>query len=313
MDVWGTSDLNFSGEYEATAERITETEITENSISTPLLKANAVTAEKIAADTITGNEISSATTIIAGTGENTAGMNGLDEEGDPLDGIRFWSGADKEAPENASFLVDSHGNMIARNAELIDVTASGGSFNNIEATGGVFTDITATGNITANDIDADSVNIIDTLMIKDNAITVPEGIEKDINQSSTTNEETVYQNEFAGDFGANGLFMFNASIYGFGGAKDNSSNHSTTVRVYRKDTLLYTKSLMSITVSRVTEGENDPYTIYTKLIQGDITPILVLQDIHDGVTVRITIQKSGNDGFSHNFIGMTGVLLGIKK
>ena len=80
VDVWGTDDLNFSGEYEATAERITETEITDNSISTPLLKANAVTAEKIAADTITGNEISSATTITAGTGDHSASMDGEDAQ-----------------------------------------------------------------------------------------------------------------------------------------------------------------------------------------------------------------------------------------
>ena len=57
VDVWGTDDLNFSGEYEATAEKIDETVIGEDSISTPLLKANAVTTEKLAAESVTADKI----------------------------------------------------------------------------------------------------------------------------------------------------------------------------------------------------------------------------------------------------------------
>ena len=75
VDVWGTSDLNFSGEYRATAERITETEITENSISTPLLKANAVTAEKISVDELSA--------ISANLGHATAGTFETDAGAEP--------------------------------------------------------------------------------------------------------------------------------------------------------------------------------------------------------------------------------------
>ncbi len=149
VDVWGATDLNFSGEFEATAERITETEITENSISTPLLKANAVTAEKIAADTITGNEISSATTITAGTGENTAGMNGTGSD------TRFWSGSEFDVSvDEANFHVDTVGNLRSVNATMTGASNDGG----ILTAGTINSSVVSSTDVTASSIHGGTIN-----------------------------------------------------------------------------------------------------------------------------------------------------------
>ena len=118
VDYWGATDLNFSGVVESEVGPITETEIGPDSISTPMLKANSIVAEKIAADAITGREISSATTITAGAGDKTAGMNGLDQSGEPLDGIRFWAGSDQSDPRKAPFKVEEDGTLISSNAYI---------------------------------------------------------------------------------------------------------------------------------------------------------------------------------------------------
>ncbi|MES9984348.1 MAG: phage tail protein, partial [Candidatus Thiodiazotropha sp. 6PLUC6] len=106
VDQWGATDLVFSGEFEAEAKQITETEIGPDSISTPMLKANSVAAGKVAADAISGREISAATTITAGSGAHQAGMNGASDTGSTeLDNMRFWAGADQAQVENAPFQV----------------------------------------------------------------------------------------------------------------------------------------------------------------------------------------------------------------
>ena len=138
VDQWGATDLNFSGEFEAEASQILETVIGPDSISTPMLKANAVTADKIAANTITGNEISSATTIIAGTGENTAGINGAeDTENAYLSRIRFWAGAGISNAESANYKVYSDGKMVARGADLEEGVLTAGRIESSNIKGGL--------------------------------------------------------------------------------------------------------------------------------------------------------------------------------
>lgn len=148
VDNWGATDLNFSGEYNTRVGPITETEIAPDSISTPMLKANAVVADKITADAITGREISSATTITAGTGSTTAGMNGLDGGGS-LNGIRFWSGASENNISTADFKVDNSGKL----------TAHSGSFSgNISGSSGEFSGTVTTAAITSGTVSGTTIS-----------------------------------------------------------------------------------------------------------------------------------------------------------
>lgn len=100
------------------------------------ITAHSITATQIEADTITGNEISSATTVTAGYGANTAGMNGYDV-GDNVSNrfkdIRFWSGA--EYPRDVSgnlvapYYVNKTGYLYANNATIAGtITATRGYF-----------------------------------------------------------------------------------------------------------------------------------------------------------------------------------------
>ncbi len=76
FDQWGTDALNQSAQYIAATTLITETQISDNSISTPKLAANAVTADKIAARTITAAQIeanSVTATEINGTNLSVSG------------------------------------------------------------------------------------------------------------------------------------------------------------------------------------------------------------------------------------------------
>lgn len=75
-----------------------------------------LSADRLVAQSVTGNEIDSQTTIIAGSGSTTAGMNGYDLAtlpawmgggSNPYAGYRFWAGATN--PAFANFKVDSNG------------------------------------------------------------------------------------------------------------------------------------------------------------------------------------------------------------
>ena len=149
VDQWGATDLNYSGEFAAEASQILETVIGPDSIETPMLKANAVAAGKVAADAITGREISAATTIIAGTGENTAGMNGAIISDNPtLSNIRFWSGAEYNIANTASFQVDKEGSLTAYDGRFVgDISGSSGQFS-----GTVTTAAITSGSITGTTI-----------------------------------------------------------------------------------------------------------------------------------------------------------------
>ena len=79
-----------------------------------------LSADRLVAQSITGNEIDSQTTIIAGSGSSSAGMNGYDLStlpewmgggSNPYKDYRFWAGS--STPEFANFTVDKNGKMKA--------------------------------------------------------------------------------------------------------------------------------------------------------------------------------------------------------
>lgn len=94
---------------------IKEVDISDNAISAPKIQANAITADKIlansigadklVANSITGGKISSATTIRAGTGNQSASLDGADST------WRLYAGS--STPTNAPFRVDKDGNLFA--------------------------------------------------------------------------------------------------------------------------------------------------------------------------------------------------------
>lgn len=85
FDQWGTDVLTLSAQYVAATTLITATQITDASISTPKLAANAVTADKIAARTITAAQIAALSitaTEINGTNLSVSGsLSGADITG----------------------------------------------------------------------------------------------------------------------------------------------------------------------------------------------------------------------------------------
>lgn len=90
-----------------------------------MIVAGTLSADRLVANTITGNEIDAQTTIIAGSGSTTSGMNGYDLATLPdwLGGgtnnyanYRFWAGATD--PSLANFSVSDTGILKASNAEI---------------------------------------------------------------------------------------------------------------------------------------------------------------------------------------------------
>ncbi len=93
-----------------------------------LIVRGTISGDRLVANTITGNQISSATTIIAGSGSWTAGMNGDDTaSANDYRYWRFWAGASD--PDFAPFRVDRNGKLWATDADISGtVTATSGSF-----------------------------------------------------------------------------------------------------------------------------------------------------------------------------------------
>ncbi len=90
-----------------------------------LLVDGTIITSKIAANAIVGNKISSSTIITAGSGSNTAGMNGSTSSG--YSGWRFWSGS--ALPGSAPFRVNSAGKVTATNVDISGkVVATSGEF-----------------------------------------------------------------------------------------------------------------------------------------------------------------------------------------
>lgn len=76
-----------------------------NSIAGDKILANSIGADKLVANSITGGKISSATTIRAGSGNQSASLDGADAT------WRLYAG--NSTPANAPFRVDKNGNLFA--------------------------------------------------------------------------------------------------------------------------------------------------------------------------------------------------------
>lgn len=95
-----------TGMYDAALGRF---DSVEQLVNGNMIVDGTLKARHIAANAITGDRISSATTIIAGSGSTQAGMNGLDSG--IYSGIRFWAGS--STPSNAPYKVKSDGSVVA--------------------------------------------------------------------------------------------------------------------------------------------------------------------------------------------------------
>lgn len=94
--TWGTPTLALKGDF---------------------IVRGTISGDRLVANTITGNQISSATTIIAGSGSWTAGMNGNDAVSAGVYRYwRFWAGA--TSPSSAPFKVDRDGRVTASKLTL---------------------------------------------------------------------------------------------------------------------------------------------------------------------------------------------------
>lgn len=102
------------------AGTITANEIAANTITAAKIAAGTITADEIAAGTITGDEISATATIVAGSGNDIAALNGADAT------WRIYAG--HATPASAPFRVTKAGKLYATGAEISgDITVTGGN------------------------------------------------------------------------------------------------------------------------------------------------------------------------------------------
>lgn len=103
-----------------------------------MLVKGTVTAEHIQAKSLTGGEISSSTTVIAGSGNNQAGMNGHDSG--IYNGWRFWAG--NATPSSAPYRVNRAGSVWMNNATIAGSSTFSGTLNVKSSTSGARMEIT---------------------------------------------------------------------------------------------------------------------------------------------------------------------------
>ena len=135
-DLWGfdAANLNISGETTVVYQKIDTVEITENSITTPLLAANSVTADKISV-----NQLSA---ISANMGSLTAGsikinrQSGWKIELDSTSALPFWFGTGDKNETNGRFYLKDDGTLVIKNASGNPVLYSGSSIPWSSITGG---------------------------------------------------------------------------------------------------------------------------------------------------------------------------------
>ena len=125
VDVWGTDSLNYSGEFSISGGLITETDIQDDSISTPKLQANAVTADKILV-----NELSAVSadmgTLTAGTMKTTDGATSPRVEISSEGQYPIWAGNGTKNEANAVLYLDDQGDMLYRGTLNVKSADTGG-------------------------------------------------------------------------------------------------------------------------------------------------------------------------------------------
>ncbi|WP_196221338.1 host specificity factor TipJ family phage tail protein [Sansalvadorimonas verongulae] len=167
VDVWGEDGLNISGEQTAVTELITETEIMDDSISTPKLKANSVTTDKMLV-----GELSA---ISANMGEVTGGTFKTDAITGPRvvttseGNFPIWVGEGTVTAANGVMYYDkSQKRLFSRRMKATDMEAE-----NLTVNQGTFRNVDVTGNVRANSLEANTANIVKTLHLQGQAVTIP--------------------------------------------------------------------------------------------------------------------------------------------
>ncbi len=92
-----------------------------------LVVDDTIRARHLVANTITGDKISANTVVLAGTGSNTAGMNGTYGAGAPYYNWRFWAGGQYPGSSTTKFRVDNLGNVYSHSLNAVNATISGSS------------------------------------------------------------------------------------------------------------------------------------------------------------------------------------------
>jgi len=244
-----------------------------------------VAAEHIKASTITGNNIDAQTTIIAGSGSTTSGMNGYDLATLPdwLGGgtndyanYRFWAGATD--PSLANFSVSDTGILKASNAEISGTITIGNTAlteSNTVNSNTVWADVAGTTN--APDNNATS-NQSDTTT--NNAIQVAAGTSSWSGISSRPSNSRLFTNLLdveswevgtsgtQGTFSQNGSTAENKVVMGFGpngesqpiwessSDGDNSANGGWNNTIYDID---HTKTYRSLVWMKQESGNGSKY------------------------------------------------------
>ena len=144
--------------FNAITQLISGNVLIDGTLNATKIKSNSITAAQIQGNTITGTEISASSRIIVGSGNNLAGMNGLDSGS--YNGYRFWAGS--ATPASSNFNVTSNGTLYAQSAYI-------------------------RGNIEADSIKANSLDIIETVNLQGNAVTIMQGISGEGDQILTFN------------------------------------------------------------------------------------------------------------------------------
>jgi Putative phage tail protein len=194
VDVWGDDSLNYSGEQTIEGGLITETDIKDDSISTPKLKTNSVTADKIQVNNLAAINADLGTAT-AGTFKTTATTDERFEASSVGD-FPLWVGKGAKNAANASVYYDkTTDTFVIRDPvsgfyfqfeagadEPFKMLTAGGDqgiiynklTDTLSATGAIEAASLKTGVAmvnTANIVDAS----VDTLQIKGQAVTFPIG------------------------------------------------------------------------------------------------------------------------------------------
>ena len=161
----GSGNPVYSSIVNATTTQVPVGGIANDAVDTDQIADDAVDTDQIADDAVEGPQVDSATTILVGSGANTAAMSGLASA--DLD-YRFWAGA--QTPSSASFTVDESGAVVARDITIVKADGSV-VFNSTDGfTDEAFSDIsnitgtavTTLANTLTDDSDLETITLTET-------------------------------------------------------------------------------------------------------------------------------------------------------
>ncbi|MEH6626965.1 MAG: hypothetical protein V7739_11000 [Motiliproteus sp.] len=297
-DAWDDSvvGLNFTGEFTATPaaasvgpNSITETEIADDSISTPKLKANSVLAGNISVNDLAA--LSANLGTVTGGTFRTDALDGSRVEISAAGTYPFWIGNGAKTPGNASLYYDKILNKLWMSGEL--VAATGTFAGNLSAAGGTFNGTLvgvngdfsgslsgATGTYSGT-LTASAVNAVNTINIAGNAVTIPAFGKTDGATTLTTSYQTAASAPIAS---AGGDVMLHFTAYcEVNGGGDEGSTYPASIDAafYRAGTLIYSRTLEyspdtalvkgAVSMAYRDTGATGTHTYYVKLKRSSTT------------------------------------------